>query len=251
MFVLIAGGGRTAAQLASLLIDQKHQVRVIENRREVLTPLHRELPTEAIYEGDAVQPDDLENAGIRQAEVLAACTPNDADNLVLCYLARTRYDVPRIIAQINNPRNAWLFDEKFHVDVALNQSEILASLIVEEMSLGDMMTLLKLRRGQFSVVEEKIPAGAKAIGVDIQNLGLPDQCVIAAIIRQGKMVVPRGATVMEAGDEVLAVTDRQGGDFLASLFAASDPPRGSSRSQAGSTVQNGTHDQKDDQGRQQ
>jgi trk system potassium uptake protein TrkA len=151
--------------------------------------------------------------------VLAACTPNDADNLVLCFLARTLYGVPRTIAQINHPRNAWLFDQKFYVDVALNQAEILASLIEEEMSLGDMMTLLKLRRGQYSLVEEKIPAGAKAVGVAIKDLALPEHCVIAAIIRRGDVVVPRGVTSLEVGDEVLAVTDRHGAEELAALFA--------------------------------
>jgi trk system potassium uptake protein TrkA len=108
------------------------------------------------------------------------------------------------------------------VDVALNRSEILARLIEEEMSLGDMMTLLKLRRGQYSVVEEKIPAGAKAVGAAIQDLALPDQCVIAAIIRRGKMVMPRGAVVLEVGDEVLAVVDSSGVDQLAALFARPD-----------------------------
>jgi trk system potassium uptake protein TrkA len=219
MFVLIAGGGRTASQLASLLLAQDHQVHVIEHRREVLPHLHRELPTEAVYEGNATSPRVLEEAGIVRAQVLAACMPEDADNLVVGFLARTRYQVPRIIAQINNPRNAWLFNETFHVDVALNHSEILARLIEEEMSLGDMMTLLKLRRGQFSVVEEKIPAQARAVGTAIQNLELPDQCVIAAVIRDGKMIVPRGSTTLEAGDEVLAITDRQGVDRLASLFS--------------------------------
>ncbi len=223
MFVLIAGGGRTAAQLATLLLAEKHQVRLVEHRREVLSHLHHELPTEVIYEGNVTDPGILEQAGIGNAEVLAACTPDDADNLVLCFLARTRYQVPRTIAQINSPRNAWLFDQTFGVDVALNQSEILARLIEEEMSLGDMMTLLKLRRGQFSVVEEKIPPGAKAIGVAIEDLGLPDQCVIAAIIRKGKMIVPRGITELEEGDEVLAVTDRRGADRLAALFAPSRP----------------------------
>ena len=142
---------------------------------------------------------------------------------MLCFLARSRYQVPRTIAQVNNPRNAWLFDEKFHVDVALNQSEILSRLIEEEMSLGDMMTLLKLRRGEYSVVEEKIPPGARAVGKSIQELELPERCIIAAIIRKGEMVVPRGATVLEQGDEVLAVADRQGAEKLAALLA---PPAG-------------------------
>jgi trk system potassium uptake protein TrkA len=220
MFVVIAGGGRTAAQLATLLLDHNHQVHVVEHRREVLAMVHRELPTEVVYEGNATNPQILEQAGIRRAQVLAACTPDDADNLALCFLVRTRYGVPRTIAQINNPRNAWLFDEKFHVDVALNQSEILARLIQEEMSMGDMMTLLKLRKGQYSVVEEKIPPGATAVGVAIQDLGLADSCVIAAILRKGRMVMPHGATVFEVGDEVLAVTDSQGAEQLASLFSS-------------------------------
>lgn len=218
MFVLIAGGGRTGAQLATLLLAQNHTIRLVEHRTEILTRIHRELPTEALFEGNPTDPDILEQAGIRQADVLAACTASDADNLVVCFLARKLYQVPRTIARINNPRNAWLFDGKFHVDVSLNQADVMASLIEEEMSLGDMMTLLKLRRGQYSLIEEKIPPEAKAIGVAIKDLVLPDQCVIAAIIRGGKVIVPRGVTTFEVGDEVLAVTDRQGAEQLATLF---------------------------------
>ncbi len=222
MFVLIAGGGRTGAQLARLLIAQNHKVRVVEHRREVLSHLHHELPTEAIFEGNATDPQVLDQANAGQAQVLAACTANDADNLMICFWARTCYQIPRIIAQINDPRNAWLFDSKFHVDVALNRSEILAKLIAEEMSLGDMMTLLKLRRGQYSVVEEKVPPGARAVGVAIRDLGLPAECNVAAIIRRGKMVVPHGGTVLEVGDEVLAVTNSEGAELLAALL--SPPP---------------------------
>lgn len=219
MFVLIAGGGRTGTQLATLLVAQGYQVRLIENRREVLARIHHELPTEVIYEGIPTEPAVLEQVGIRQAEALAACTTSDADNLALCFLARSCYGVPRTIARINNPRTAWLFDQKFHVDVALNQAAILASMIEEEMSLGDMMTLLKLRRGQYSLVEEKVPEGARAVGVAIKDLTLPDQCVIAAIIRQGKIIIPRGVTRFEVGDEVLAVIGPNVAEELAALFA--------------------------------
>jgi len=219
MFVIIAGGGRTGAQLAIALLSENHQVLVIEHRRELLARLHRELPTEVIYEGLPIDPQVLERAGIRKAQVLAATTDTDANNLVLCYIAREMFDVPRIIARVNNPRNAWLFDENFHVDVALNSANVLAHLIQEEMSRGDMMTLLKLRRGRYSLVEEKIPPGAKAIGVAIKDLGLPEQCVIAGIIRQGKVIVPRGNTTLELEDEVLAVTDQDGARRLAELFA--------------------------------
>ncbi|MBM4457165.1 MAG: TrkA family potassium uptake protein [Chloroflexi bacterium] len=223
MFVLIAGGGRTGTQLAMTLLAQNHQVRVVEHRRDVLARIHHELPTEVIYEGVPTDPEVLERAGIRRVEAMAAVTTSDADNLTLCFLARELYDVPRTIARVNNPRAAWLFDQRFHVDVAVNQAGIMSSLIEEEISLGDMMTLLKLRRGQYSLVEEKIPAGARAIGIAIKDLKLPDQCVIAAIIRKGQIVIPRGVTQLEVGDEVLAVVGRDAADDLAALFARPGP----------------------------
>jgi trk/ktr system potassium uptake protein len=227
MFVLIAGGGLTAAHLATLLVQQNHQVRLIEHRREVLTSLHRELLTEVIYEGVPTDPQVLEQAGIRDADVLAACTSNDVENLVLCFFGRTRYHVPRTIARINNPRNAWLFDQKFHVDVALNQAEILATLIEEEMSLGDMMILLRLRRGRYSLVQEKVHELAPAVGVALKDLQLPPNSVIAAILRQNEMLIPRGITQFLAGDEVLAIVDREAAEELARVFG--DPQTVSER----------------------
>ncbi len=221
MLVFIAGGGRTGAQLASQLLQQKYNVRLVEHRRELLSRLHHELPTEVIYEGQATNPNVLKQAGLDQAQVLVACTQDDAANLVLCYLARTMFKVRRTVARINNPRNAWLFDKNFHVDETINQADVMAHLIQEEMSLGDMMTLLKLRRGRYSLVEEKVPKGAKAIGVQIKDLGLPDQCVIAAIIRKGQVTLPRGATSLEEFDEVLAITDEEGAKQLALLL---EPP---------------------------
>jgi len=98
----------------------------------------------------------------------------------------------------------------------------MAKMIEEEMSMGDMVTLMKLRRGDFSLVEEKIPAGARAVGIAIKDLPLPAECVIAAVIRHGDLIVPRGLTILEAGDEVLAVTNPDGADDLARLFAPPD-----------------------------
>ena len=222
MYVLIIGGGRTGSHLASLLSSQGHEVRIIEDRPTALVNLHRELPTEFIFEGDGTDPQVLEAVDIRRAQVLVAVGGEDADNLVAASLAREHYGVKRVIGRVNNPRNSWLFDQNFCVDVSLNQAEILAHLIEEEMSMGDMMTLLKLRRGNYSLVEEKIPPGASAVGISIKDLGLPDQCVIAAIIRKGEVMIPRGLTEFQEGDEVLAVTDEDGARQLARLLA---PPR--------------------------
>lgn len=219
MFVLIAGGGRTGARLANLLLNQNYKVRLVENRRDLLSHLHQELPTEVIYEGHPVDPGVLEAAGAREAHVVAAVTSEDALNLALCFVVKTLFDVPRTIARVNNPNNAWLFGDKFKVDVALNSSDVLAHLIQEEMSLGDMMTIFKIRHGRYSVVEEKVPAGAKAIGVELKNMGLAEHCVIAAIIRDGVMTLPRGDSILQENDEIIAVASTEGVKKLAELLA--------------------------------
>jgi len=219
MFVLIAGGGRTGARLASLLMNEKYKVRIIENRRDILSHLHQDLPTEVIYEGNPIDPGVLEQTGIRDAQALAAVTTSDSVNLILCFLAKTMFGVPRTIARVNNPNNAWLFNDKFHVDVALNQADLLAHLIQEEMSLGDMMTLFKVRRGRYSVVEEKVPPGAKAIGIQLKDLGLAEHCVVAAIIRDGVMALPRGESTLQENDEIIAVASAEGTQKLAELLA--------------------------------
>jgi trk system potassium uptake protein TrkA len=224
MFVLIAGGGRTGAQLASLLLSEDYKVRLVEHRPEILALLHQELPTESVYEGNYIDPRILEEAGIRQAHAMAATTPDDATNLSLCFMARQLFGVPRTIARVNNPRNAWLFNENFHVDVALNQANVLAHLIQEEMSLGDMMTLLKIRHGRYSLVEEKVEKGARAIGVALKDLGLPEECIIAAIIRDGQVNLPRGTSTFQEWDEVLAITSPEGAMQLAELLSAESHP---------------------------
>ncbi|HQV94260.1 MAG TPA: NAD-binding protein [Anaerolineales bacterium] len=219
MFVLIAGGGRTGTRLASLLVNQNYKVRLIEHRRELLTHLHQELPTEVIYEGNAVDPGVLEAAGAREAHVIAAVTSEDATNLAMCFVVKTMFDVPRTIARVNNPVNAWLFNDTFKVDVALNSADVLAHLIQEEMSLGDMMTIFKIRRGHYSVVEEKVPPGAKAIGIPLKDMALAEHCVIAAIIRDGVMTLPRGDSILQENDEIIAVASPQGAQKLAEMLA--------------------------------
>lgn len=207
MYVIIIGGGRTGSHLASLLLLQGHEVCVIERQPGILANVHHELPTETVYEGDGTDPQALEAVDIRRADVVAAVSSDDADNLVAASLARQQYGVRRVIGRVNNPRNAWLFTPEFGVDVALNQADIMARLIEEEMSLGDMIIMLKLRRGKYSLVEEKIFPGARAAGVAVKDLRLPPNCIISGIIRRGEIVIPRGITTLEEGDEILALVD--------------------------------------------
>jgi trk system potassium uptake protein TrkA len=218
MFVIIVGGGKTGSQLAFLLLNEGHEVKIVEDRPTVLERLRQELPAETVIAGDGSDPNVLEAAGIRRAHVLAAVTGSDEANLVITTLARFEFGVPRIIARVNNPKNAWLFTPEMGVDVALNQADLMAHLIAEEMSLGDMMTLLKLRKGQYSLVEEKVHPTAIAAGKAIRDLGLPQECVIAAIIRKGQLIIPHGDTVLQPADEVLMVSHASQLQRLAALL---------------------------------
>jgi trk system potassium uptake protein TrkA len=222
MFVIIVGGGKTGSQLAAQLISEGHSVRLIEKRKDVLDRLREELPAEVVIDGDGSSPIALEAAGIEHAQALAAVTGEDEENLVIATLARFEFYVPRTVARVNNPKNAWLFTPDMGVDVSLNQTEILSKLIAEEMSMGDMMTLLKLRRGEYSLVEEKLPPGSKAVGIPLRDLPIPETVVIAAVIRKGKVLTPRGNMVFEMGDEVLAVVDNRSRQALIALF---EPPK--------------------------
>jgi trk system potassium uptake protein TrkA len=205
MLVIIVGGGKTGAHLAAQSVQDGHAVRLIEQRSEVVARLNRDLPAGAVIEGDGSSPSLLEAAGIRQAQVLAAVTGQDETNLVISTLARFEYSVPRLVARVNSPKNAWLFTPEMGVDVGLNQTEILAKLIAEEMSMGDMMTLLKLRRGEYAIVEEKLAPGCRVLGLALRDVLLPDNCVIATVIRKGRVMLPRGQLVFQEGDEVLSV----------------------------------------------
>ncbi len=222
MFVIIVGGGNTGSALAKILLDGGHTVRIIEERASLLEKLLKEFSKEIVFSGDGSSPSVLEKAGIRDALVLAAVTRDDETNLVVTSLARFEFNVPRTIARVNNPKNAWLFTPEMGVDVALNQADILAHLIAEEMSLGDMMTLLKLKRGEYSLVEEKVFPTAFAAHKQIKDLNLPRECTIVAIIRDHQLIIPHGSTVLEPADEVLALVNGNQLSELAALLARQD-----------------------------
>ena len=205
MFVIIVGGGKTGSHLATLLLAGGHTIRVIDRRPEVIEKLKAELPEEVVIRGDGADPKVLLNTGVRSANVVAAVTGDDEDNLVVSTLARFEFRVRRVIARVNNPKNAWLFTPDMGVDVAINQADLMAKLIAEEMSLGDMMTLVKLHKGEVSIIEEKIEEGAVAAGKAVRDVPWPSGSTLAAVIRKGEVILPHGDTLLQPDDEVLAV----------------------------------------------
>jgi trk system potassium uptake protein TrkA len=223
MFVIIVGGGNTGSYLAKLLLEAGHTVKVVEERPGVLEKIVEEIPSGSILAGDGSSPQVLEEAGVHRANVLAAVTGSDETNLVVTSLARFEFNVPRVIARLNNPKNSWLFTSEMGVDVALNQADILARLVAEEMSLGDMMTLLKLRKGEYSLVEEKVHPLSPASAKNLRDLEIPNECVIVAIIRKNQMLIPHGDTILQPADEVLALVHTSQLKQLATLLGPKDP----------------------------
>jgi trk system potassium uptake protein TrkA len=224
MKVMIVGGGKVGVYLALLLRSAGHMVKVIEVRPEAVLQIQEELGSkEPVVLGSGTDPDLLEAAGIRQMDVVAAVTGLDEVNLVVTTLARFEFHVPRTIARVNHPKNVWMFTSDMGVDVALNQADLLSHLIAEEMSLGDMVTLLKLRKGQYSLIEEKVDPAAVAAHKTVGEQDWPRQCILVAIIRKGDLIIPRGDTVLEPMDEVLAVVHSSQIQSLADLLGPHRP----------------------------
>jgi trk system potassium uptake protein TrkA len=223
--VLIVGGGRIGAYLASLLLEAGWTVTLIERDRARVETLGDVVPARQLVLGDGTDPDTLESAGIRRADAVVTVTHRDETNLVIASLAKFEFGVPRTIGRVNNPTNAWLYTAEMGVDVALNQADIIGHLVVEEMSLGEMMTLLKLRRGLYALVEEQVHPTSTVAGRSVADIEWPDSCVLVAVLRGPDVITPRGWTVLLPGDEVLAVLRGDATEAVASLLGpAPDGP---------------------------
>lgn len=205
MLAVIVGGGRGGSYLARDLQSQGYQVKVVDRRPEVVARLRQDIGGDVIC-GDGSSPQILEQVGVTQADLVVALTHNDEDNLVVCRLAKHHFHVPRVIARVNNPLNEWLYTKDWGVDVAISQVHLTSKVIEEEIGLGELVTLLKLNRGEAALVEVRLPENSPCRGKVIRDLSLPSDTVIVSVIRGGKLVIPRGDTRLEAGDEVLAVS---------------------------------------------
>jgi trk system potassium uptake protein TrkA len=175
--------------------------------------------------GDGDEPYILDEADMRNADVVVAATGHDEDNLVVCLLGKLEYDVPLAIARINNPANEWLFTDRFGVDVPVSSTNVMFSLIESEVSLGDIITLLKLRADDMSIDELTLPADAGCVGKRLAELPLPPDTQVMVLIRAGKVVPPRGETVLAAGDELLILSPSGQEERLRVVFGVHAEPR--------------------------
>lgn len=218
MKVIIVGGGKVGTYLASLLLSNGHQVKLIEDNEKLFNKAVKELPKDILINENATEPEVLEKVGIASTDVLAAVTDEDQKNLVVSTLAKMEFGVAKVIARVNNPKNAWLYNSEMGVDVQVNQADIIAHLVVEEMDMQNMFTLMKLNRGEYSIVQMNVRETAKAANKLLKDLSIPKKSVLISVTRDGEVVIPKGDTQILVGDEILILTDETSQKELQSLF---------------------------------
>jgi len=204
MYIVIVGGSKVGHFLAKRLLDNKHIVVLIEQNKDICDEIAKELNI-AVITGDGCDPHYLEEAGIARADVVAAVTGNDEDNLVICQLAKEKFHVGRTVARVNDPRNAHIFSE-LGVDVPIDATEIIAKIIEEEVSFADVVSLLSFNRGKLAIVRIDLPEDSPVINKMLKDITLPQDSVLVSIIRAEEIIVPKGDTVLQANDDIIALT---------------------------------------------
>lgn len=219
MNVVIAGGGSVGRYMARQLSASGHEVTLVDHSREV-AERYSSLHQFNWFTGDACEVATLEAAGCRAADVLAAATGDDEDNLVISLLAKQEFGVPRVLARVNNPDNEWMFNEMWGVDLSVSTPHLLTSLVEEAVNVGRLVRLLSFEGGKVRLEEVRLAVDSAAVGVPIAQLGLPRQSTVVAVVREGHVVVPHGDTVLRADDEVIVlVTDEVEADVRRRLGA--------------------------------
>jgi trk system potassium uptake protein TrkA len=209
MFILIVGGGKVGFNLAYIMsLEDNHEVTVIDKDKAALEKF-KEFPDVKTVHGDGTDPRVLEYVGITRAHAVTAVTGSDVDNLALAMIAKKQFGIKRVIARVNNIKNQWLFTRERGVDFAVAGALFIAKVIHEEVSLKDLITLLKIGDGQISLVEEEVLSGSQAAGKSICSLNIPEGIILTAILRNSKVILPRGETRIEAGDKILALAESQ------------------------------------------
>ncbi len=205
MRVVIAGGGNVGSFIARELRTAGHTVLVLEQSARTVERHSSDGDGIEWLVADACEFRSLEAAELAKSDVVVAATGDDEDNLVVALLARQEFGVPRIIARVNHPENRWLFNETWGVDVAVSTPHMLTALVEEAVSVGSLVRLLRLEQGKVTLVEVTLVAESPIIGKALREVDTPHDATIVAVIRDQHVVVPRGDTVLQAGDEVLAL----------------------------------------------
>jgi trk system potassium uptake protein len=214
MRVAIAGAGAVGRSIARELLRNGHEVMLLERQLEHVDP--SSVPEAKWVHADACELVSLEAAKLQTYDVVIAATGDDKVNLVLSLLAKTEFGTRRVVARVNDPRNEWLFDPSWGIDVAVSTPRILASLVEEAVSVGDLVRLMTLRQGQANLVEITLPADTHLAGKAVKKLTvtLPRDAALVTILRGGRVIVPQADDALEGGDELLFVASVEVEDAL-------------------------------------
>ncbi len=204
MYIVIVGAGKVGYFLAKRLCQSKHTVSIVDKDKGICEEIAKQLEA-LVINGDGCDPRILGEAGVERADVLAAVTGDDEDNLVICQLAKERFKVERTVSRVNNPDNEHTFTE-LGIDVPIDSTKIIAKIIEEEASFSDLVNLMSFKRGKLAIVRVDLPEDSPVINKQIQEIELPPDSVLVSIVRGEQVIVPKGDTVLKAGDDIIAIT---------------------------------------------
>jgi trk system potassium uptake protein TrkA len=204
-YVVIMGGGKVGYYLGRTLLEEGHEITVVESNPDIYALVSRQLECPVIH-GDGTAYGVLEKAGAGRADVYVAVTNHDQDNLIGCEVAKREFGVPKTVARVKNPKNEWIM-QQLGVDVTVSSTAIISSLIESELPIHKIRTLLSLRAGQLEIMEYVLDGTSPAVGRQLKEVTMPPNCNIVTIVRKGAAVVPRGDTAFENEDIVLALAD--------------------------------------------
>jgi trk system potassium uptake protein TrkA len=204
MYIVIVGAGKVGYFLAKRLCLNKHTVSIVEKDKQLCEETAKELEA-LVINGDGCDPHILEEAGISRADVIAAVTGDDEDNLIICQLAKEIFKIKRAVGRVNNPDNEHTFSE-LGVDVPVDSTKIIAKIIEEEVSFSDFVNLMSFKRGKLAIVRLDLPDDAPVINKQVQDIQLPVDSVLVSIVRGEEVIVPKGNTVLQSGDDIIALT---------------------------------------------
>ncbi len=204
MYIIIIGAGKVGYFLAKRLVSSKHVVSIIDKNKLICEDTAKEIEA-LVINGDGCDPRILEEAGILRADVVAAVTGDDEDNLIICQLAKERFSIQRTVGRVNNPDNEHTFSE-LGIDIPVDSTKIIAKIIEEEVSFSDFVNLMSFKRGKLAIVRVDLPEDSPVINKEIKDIMLPKDSVLVSILRGEEVIVPKGDTVLRPGDDVVALT---------------------------------------------
>ena len=220
MRIAIAGAGNVGRSIAQELVDNGHQVMLIERQPKMLRP--ERVPAAEWILADACELRNLEEADVASCDVVVAATGDDKVNLVVSLLAKTEFAVPRVVARINRAENEWLFNDQWGVDVSVSKPRLMAALVEEAVSVGDLVRLMTFRQSEANLVEITLPETAPFVGHPVREVPLPHDSALVAVLRGRRVLVPTPDDPLEAGDELIFVCISEVEDAVRAVILGAD-----------------------------